>query len=569
MKRWWRVGAALLSGVGMALLVPPFDWGGLVWVVLLPLLLAVAGVEGRRAWKGFGLGWLAGFAHFAIGLHWLTTVTAVGWIVLAGFLALYPALWGALVARCWRPWRDDGARHWVLSGCSLIGGLMVAGLWCGQEWLRGWVFTGFGWNTLGVAFHAMPVMAQGADLLGVIGLSFVPVLLQAVGVSTGMRLVREARAGRIKPHPDFGVAVLLVALAVVYGVLQLRRHSGADGIRLEALLVQLNIPQEAARRLWSPQQIHLGYEEETLKALRAIDEDNARRFHEDGLVFARWPDWVVWPESSLTGRLLRTEGGEWGMWEENMLTLGRVREVGDFTMILGLNEIEAETFDQGLAMKEDARIWNSLVVIPAERELDSHRKHHLVIFGEYIPFVDQLPFLAKIYEQQSGASFGQSFSKGGVLDPLPVEVDGEELGVIPSICFEDTVPRLMRKFVRDQPQVIVNVTNDGWFKRSPAAAQHYANSKFRAIELRRPMIRCANTGVSAAVGANGSSAHPRDGERRELRDESGDHLTRGWKLVELWVPREPATTLYARIGDWGVIGLGLVGLGVAGRRWRR
>jgi apolipoprotein N-acyltransferase len=111
--------------------------------------------------------------------------------------------------------------------------------------------------------------------------------------------------------------------------------------------------------------------------------------------------------------------------------------------------------------------------------------------------------------------------------------------------------------------VIVNVTNDGWFKESPAAAQHFANARFRAIELRRPMLRCANTGVSAAIDSIGSTAHPDTGKQQILTDSKGSHFTRGSLLVDLDVPMHPSFSLYALIGDWGVICLSLLGLGLA------
>lgn len=122
------------------------------------------------------------------------------------------------------------------------------------------------------------------------------------------------------------------------------------------------------------------------------------------------------------------------------------------------------------------------------------------------------------------------------------------------------MPRLTRQFVRRGPQVIVNVTNDGWFGESAAAEQHFANARFRAIELRRPMLRCANTGVSAALDSTGSARHPETGERQVLVDGEGSHFTRGSLLTELDVPVNPTVSPYAVIGDWGVIVLGLVGV---------
>ena len=153
-------------------------------------------------------------------------------------------------------------------------------------------------------------------------------------------------------------------------------------------------------------------------------------------------------------------------------------------------------------------------------------------------------------------------------DPLPIHTNGVVIGAIPSVCFEDSVPRLVRRFVRPGPQVIVNVTNDGWFKESPAAVQHFAVARFRAIELRRPMLRCANTGVSAAIDSTGSTAHPDTGKPQVLVDEHGSHFTRGSLLTELDVPLQPSFSLYALIGDWGVISLSVLGFLLAWREQR-
>jgi apolipoprotein N-acyltransferase len=251
------------------------------------------------------------------------------------------------------------------------------------------------------------------------------------------------------------------------------------------------------------------------------------------------------------------------MWMENMETIRQVRQAGPFSLIYGLNELEADLNGENLVQRPKGRAFNSLVTMTPEDDLQSFRKRHLVIFGETIPFVDSLPWLKKIYEQQSGQEFGGSFSPGDSLDPLPMNLNGTPIGIIPSICFEDTVPRLTRRFVRPGPQIIVNVTNDGWFKESPAAAQHFANARFRAIELRRPMLRCANSGVSAAIHANGSTSHPDTGKPQILRDQNGNHFTRGSLLAEIDIPLQPGFSLYAIIGDWGIILIALSGLSIA------
>ena len=96
------------------------------------------------------------------------------------------------------------------------------------------------------------------------------------------------------------------------------------------------------------------------------------------------------------------------------------------------------------------------------------------------------------------------------------------------------------------------MTNDGWFKESAAAAQHFANARFRAIELRRPMLRCANSGVSAAIDSKGMA--------QQMVDAGGSHFTRGSLLTELEIPLRPSISLYAWIGDWGILFLAVTGL---------
>lgn len=543
--------AAVAGGAGMAFLFPPYDAAGLIWLVFVPLFGAIWSLgEKRRRRKAFGLGFLAGLVFFLISLGWLRTVTDAGWVALSVYLALFPACWALFAATLGNPWKGGDAGSGPLRDSirSLRIAFCCAAVWCGLEWLRGWLFTGFGWNGVGVGFHRTPVIAQAADLFGVTGLSFLPVFLQAVIVQAARRMFRGARQGRLRPHFDFAVAAGLVALAFGYGAWRISTVGKGESVRLKALLVQLNIPQEAARVLWSAEETHLGYEEETLAALDAIEASDADRLRramadgDEGGITMRRPDWIVWPESSLTGRILRA-GDVWAMGAENWHTLERIAERGEFTHIMGLNELEGERLGEQLVVKENSRIWNSLAVFPAGGELQTFRKHHLVIFGEYIPLVEKLPFLARLYEWQAGVPYGGAFSVGESLEPLDVPADGTTVGVIPTVCFEDSVGRLVRKFVRGGPQIIVNVTNDGWFKESVGAEQHFANARFRAIELRRPLLRCANTGVSAAVNPLGLTGHPDTGAPQELRDGKGSTFLRGHLLAEVDIPENPPRTL--------------------------
>jgi apolipoprotein N-acyltransferase len=528
---WLRLAAAVGSGVLVAGLFAPFEFAGLAWVAMLPLLWALGSVSGKRAgWKGFGLGMLAGTVSCGIQFHWLETVSWLAALLLPLYLTLFWGVFGAFATTLGR------SSHPVARAFS------HAAVWAGLEWLRGWLFTGFSWNGLGAAFHQSPIFAQGADVFGVTGLSLILIFVQIA--------VLQAFRGKSLRRWDLAIAASLVISLISYGKIRLASEAALESVRLKTLLVQINIPQDAGQVLWTDLQIHQAYEDETLKALTTHDP-------------TKWPDWVMWPECALTGRILRTDDGDWATWQINHDTISQVRAAGPFSLIYGVNELEAERNAEGFIPKIGGAAYNSIAVMSADDTLQTYRKRHLVIFGETIPFVDEFPFLKEIYEQQSGMTFGGSFTPGDSLEPLPINVGETTISAIPTVCFEDSVARLTRKFVRPEPQVIINVTNDGWFKESVGADQHFANAKFRAIELRRPMLRCANTGVSAAVDSTGSTAHPDTGASQVLVDEKGSHFTRGSRLVELKIPLHPSVTLYALIGDWGILGLASTGLVVA------
>jgi len=564
---------------------------------MLPLLPAIW--RGRKKRYGFGIAYLAGLTFWLINLKWLWTVSGIAAVALASFLALYFGIWGALAVSVGNPWRKrkggkpkksprrnaiqqaidqklsaksgpsaQSPPHWLgdafgQSANSLKFALINAAAWVGLEWLRGWLFTGFGWNGLGVSFHDTPVLAQAADLIGVTGLAFTPVFLSAVIIQTGRRLFTEAHTGKFRPRLDFAVAALLLVCQFSYGVWRLRDIQSWDTQRVRVLLVQENIPQTIK---WDPRAgagIIQGYADSTIEAVNNLEHEaeQAIQKHPETPYEFKTPDLVIWPESAMPDPLLFADnlkgylvyGGVRSMLNEE------VRPLGNFTLIAGMNEVEADydpTNQRAVPIK-GGRSYNSIAAVSGrgqlEHSIQTYRKHHLVIFGEYIPFVNDLPWLKKLFEYSSGESFGGNFQSGKSTDPLSISVGENEVQLIPSVCFEDTVGRLTRKFVRPStPQLIVNVTNDGWFKESEAAAQHWSNAKFRAIELRRPMIRCANTGVSGIISITGSVQDAKDPskKRQVIEDTNGNHFTRSTLYGHAYAPTNGPLTLYAIASDW-------------------
>ena len=296
---------------------------------------------------------------------------------------------------------------------------------------------------------------------------------------------------------------------------------------------------------------------------------------------AESPDVVILPESALTHGLIYEETIENAYllpMAEQILNY-ELLEGGDHSVIFGSNFYEGETTDAGMGPQLGVKIsggkdYNAIAIASDRKridvpdmdecmyevgKLDIYGKVHLVPFGEYFP---DIPFRGLIYGALYGSDPASNFTQGTSFDPLRLAVGDAEVGVIPAVCFEDTVGRVTRKFVRGEPQMIVNVTNDGWFGESKAAEQHMANAKFRAIELRRPMVRCANTGVSGIIDIAGSVVDNITKKTQIIADENGSIFTAGNLFGYARVPVDPQWTLYALAGDWFIIFCALLASGM-------
>jgi apolipoprotein N-acyltransferase len=232
-------------------------------------------------------------------------------------------------------------------------------------------------------------------------------------------------------------------------------------------------------------------------------------------------DLVIWPESALPVHLHGLP--------EHESYFNELLKVGDFSLLTG-TEIHTEA--------EGSHV-SAVLFHGSYASRQEYHKVHLVPFGEYLPLRDIPPF-----SFLRGVLPGD-FTPGTSTEPL--KLAKPEVQIIPLICFEDTVGRLARRFVRPEPQMIVNITNDGWFLHSAQTEVHTANAKFRAVELRRPMVRATNTGVTCFIDTLGTVTG-------KLADpETGSCFIEGCLPGEVRVPRNGELTLYARHGDWFAI----------------
>jgi len=495
----------------LALGYAPFEqaWAGYVGLVPLALVFCLW----TFSWKQtLALGFVFGLAHFGFTLFWLTEVTHAGWIALVLILSVYPALWALIWAKILRPLPEEWSSIYNLI-CAALG----ASVWVILEWVRGWLFTGFPWNNLGVTQAKMVAILQIADLGGVLLVSWLVMFINLILALTLIRIWREVKQQqKARAHYDFSLSMLLLALAFGYGagvVFDLKEPRE----KLNFLAVQPNLPQDPWKEGVTLEEAVNRMAQLTLTGVSGSGTN---------------ADLVVWPETPV-GREIVADP----LFRE---FLQFITGQGGHAFLFGSNLFEGE------------KVYNSAMLYQNNGGIpQTYRKQHLVIMGEYVPLGNILPFLRKF------VPLGTDYSRGEASTALLLEKTGLKLA--PLICFEDTVEPVVRRFMRDQEvDFFVNITNDGWFNRSAQSRQHINNALFRCVEYRRPMLRVANNGVTAVISEKGIIT-------QELRDPvTGSIFEQGIMRGTLAIPAAQ-TTVYAKFGDWPVwISMGFLVLG-----WRK
>ena len=525
----WPWLAAILTGVLYAACFAPFNLTWFCWIALTPLIAAIwfSGTESLRRWlRNLLLGYVAGLTFFWIVFSWLTTVTVLGWFVLQFYMAIYFAIWawfcgllrpragkrrsvgankwGQMLAQARSTVADPSPSPWTRSTNNLRLAFMLAAAWTTLEWLRGWVFSGFGWNGLGVALHDTWPLIQITELTGVAGLSFVVAFVNVIVLTTAYRLVVEARTHVMRPHFDFTVTMAAIVGVLIFGLRATQISPHTKPFRVAA--VQSNVPQN---QKFDPQ------------FTRGIF-DQFRRLSEIAVHANPPPDLLVWPESSMPGPVLADQ--------ESHKFVMNLAASSETDLLLGTIDVD----------KQD--IYNAALLISDGGErVQVYRKIHLVPFGEFVPGRHTVPLLAQIVGDQVPGDFkeGTQFTVFTLTD--------NNVHVAPLICFEDTIGELTRQFVLPSEtspgaNLLIDMTNDGWFERSAGSHQHLANAIFRCVETRRPMVRAANTGVTCFINQFGRIT-------QILQDDTGSTFTEGVLAGEIKVPTEPELTFYARHGE--------------------
>ncbi|MEZ6130267.1 MAG: apolipoprotein N-acyltransferase [Planctomycetaceae bacterium] len=543
----------------------PLDIAALAWVALVPLCLLL---RVRLLPKhSYSVITLCGFVWAVATLQWMRLghVTMYGALLalsvyLALYLPVFVAIGRVLVAHRWPVW------------------LAVPVIWTALEFVRAYLLTGFSWYYLGHTQYRWTSLVQIADLAGAYGVSF----LVALGSASLAALISPRMLVRLKLAESKGdlwpvsqrsritgvsLTIGLVAAACVYGVVRMQPVDKAIDGPVVAI-VQGNFTPELKH---DPNQWVRMVNDHDLLTRRAA---------------TLRPELIVWPETMfpvpnqivaddlsdddlisripLDGRATNRDLAErqiqqWRSGYARTLLSNRSQEAGAAMLVGMITEV---------ATTQKIDRYNSAAFIrPDLGFVDRYDKRHRVIFGEYIPLRSVLPWLAEL------TPFGSGFGIDAGEEAAIFEYQGTRYA--PIICFEDTVPQLVRRTVMAQdnsgrsPDVLINLTNDGWFRGSSELDQHLITATFRCIETRRPMVRAVNAGISAMIDSSGRIRQPEqfwlmqedtagvvadfDAVDSLINPQTGQRYRQCSAVMCGQIPLDGRSTVYMKFGDWFAI----------------
>lgn len=505
---WLRLLLSAAGGVSLAFSFPNIAAGPLVFVALAPIIASV--VLSRGAVEAFFQATLATTIAWLINLPWVIMVMShygglsypVGvtiYVALAIALGIFAGLFFGIPVRL----LNLGRNPWPW--------LLVPAAWITVELARTHLLSGFPWHQLAAAIIDIRPMVQLTSVIGPYGTGFfiaIPSAWIAWAVIGG--------ADRRRKIAVSGAVMLMLAVWVAHGVLAVRRQDArmASETMSTAALLQPNISQEMR---WGSANVA-----ELFIEMIRMNED----------AVAAGAEVVIWPESTIPLTYATTdvfrEAIERASSGGVVSADGRVSRAAD--IILG--SVAEDPSDP-------SKLWNAAYLVSGGRTAGRYDKIRLVPFGEYVPMRKMLFFAEKLVRAVGDFQFGENDS------PLEGKF---RYGL--AICYEVVYPQITRTQVRNGADVLVTITNDGWFGGTAAPRQHLNMARLRAVEADRYLLRAASTGISAIVDPSGRVV------------QSLDENLKGTLMVE-FSPRRTITP-YIRFGDWSAVACAIaLALGLA------
>ena len=491
---------------------PPFKTPEFAYACLVP---AIFWAYTRPALKLYAWTMFAAQAvAWIILLGWLRHVTWAGWLFTGSLVGAWVGVW--FLAVWWAMPRMLGR----LTPVRLVGMLGLAGVWVLVEWTRTWLLGGFPWLPLAASQWTMVSMLQIAAYTGAYGISFVVVAVNIGFAAYAHRLFREGATGLNKRSQEFFLALFLVLACFSLHVTETFKRGQFSTPLANVAFVQPYIPQTIK---WDP-----ANGPGILQVLEKTTMTAAGLF----------PDLILWPEA-VTPWAVRGNDDVRGFVE----ALARRART---PLLLGSIAIEN-------AGKPDEQWFNGAFIVSPEFGLAPgyYAKRHLVPFGEYVPLRPIFGWMKKF------VPIGDDFMRGLDSAPIVTRLRNQSVVIGPLICYEDIFPNLARASALAGSDVLAVVTNDAWYGEGGAAYQHAAHSVLRAVETRRPVLRCGNAGWSGWIDEFGTV-------RFTVLDEGESVYFRGAQAVEVsrdsrWISRQ---SFYAEHGDWFILATAAVaGLG--------
>lgn len=442
---------ALASGLLIALSFPNWNYSFLAWGALIPLISTLRGTSLKTA---FRLGFMCGIGAYASILYWLNIVMVhYGHLPLPLSIVLYLVLvaWLALFFGC----SVVVARLGERVGLSLICSLPIA--WTAFDFIRSFLLTGFPWAMLGHSqFRVLPLI-QVADLVGVYGITW---LIVIANVTLYWALRSFTVRGQPYPLKSTLFVLILLSAMLFYGFHRLNMPLNTNSVPLKVAVIQGNIDQNIK---WNA-----AFQEQTISTYERLSRNAGQQS----------VNLLVWPESAVPFFFQDEQ-----RYAERIKTLAK--------------ELHSSILFGSPAYEQRGgrtHYLNSAFMLSPTGELVGRAdKIHLVPFGEYVPLARLLPFVSKLVTGIGDFSPGEK--------PVPLACGNTLIGTL--VCFEGVFPELAREHVRAGARVLAIITNDAWYGKSSAPYQHLSMAVFRAVETRTPLLRAANTGISAIIDHNG------------------------------------------------------------------